>query len=194
LNLLSDQNISGLTAAQLRYAINEMYARHGADFRDPEIKGWFAQFEWYRPRPGLSYDDTEKLFSYVETENVKRLGTYRDARRAGVPPTKPLTAGTQAPLANHATADRSRARPRQPPRLVYAPQPTYPYTARKEGVTGSGRFRIRFDARGNATSVDVIQSTGNRPLDMNTIYYLKFWRIAPGNKSELVVPISYVNP
>jgi tetratricopeptide (TPR) repeat protein len=89
LNRLSDQDVSGLTAAQLQYAINEMYARYGADFRDPEIKRWFTQFGWYQPRPGLSYDDTEKLFSYVETMNVKLLGTYRDARRAGVPPTKP---------------------------------------------------------------------------------------------------------
>jgi len=114
LNLLSDQEVSGLSPVQLRYAINEMSARHGADFRDPEIKRWFAQFAWYRPKLGLSYDDTERLFSYVETENVKLLGTYRDARKAGVSPTKPFTpatGATQPPPNNHATTETPQARP-----------------------------------------------------------------------------------
>ena len=197
LNLLTDQGVSGLTASQLRYAINEMYARHGADFRDREIKQWFTQFAWYRPQPGLNYDDAEKSFSYVETTNVKLLGAYRDARKTGVPPTKPLVAGTLATPAapdNQATSRAPQKSPTQPTKLVYAPQPTYPYTARKAGIKGSADFRIRFDEGGNANKVEIIKSTGNRPLDTNTIYYLKFWRIAPGNESELIVPISYTNP
>lgn len=79
-------------------------------------------------------------------------------------------------------------------KLVYAPQPVYPREAEQTGAKGSGRFRISFDESGNAKSVDVVNSTGNRLLDSNTIDTLKRWRAAPGNASEIVVPITYRNP
>jgi TonB family protein len=77
------------------------------------------------------------------------------------------------------------------PKIVYAPTPTYPAEADKMSVTGSGRFKITFDERGNARSVDTVQSTGNRILDSNTINALKRWRAAPGMASSVVVPIDY---
>src|SRR5262249_22491267 len=36
--MMTSWEIENLTLVQLRYAINEMYARHGADFLDKEIK------------------------------------------------------------------------------------------------------------------------------------------------------------
>ncbi len=79
-------------------------------------------------------------------------------------------------------------------RLVYAPQPTYPYTARKALVTGSGRFRITFNEEGKAELVETVESTGNRPLDWNTMDTLAQWRAVPGKTWEIVVPITYTNP
>jgi hypothetical protein len=77
--LLTPEEIQNLNAEKLRYAINEMYARHGADFKDPNIKQWFLQFPWYRPVTDLSYDDAEQSFSDIEKQNVLLLGTYRNS-------------------------------------------------------------------------------------------------------------------
>ena len=50
-----------------------MYARHGADFLDKEIKRHFSTFEWYHPNSGQTYDETEKLFGTIELYNLKLL-------------------------------------------------------------------------------------------------------------------------
>jgi TonB family protein len=80
------------------------------------------------------------------------------------------------------------------PRVVYAPRPTYPDEANRTGAKGSGRFSITFDELGNAKSVEVIESTGDRLLDANTTITLKRWRAAPGNGGKTVVPITYTKP
>jgi len=79
-------------------------------------------------------------------------------------------------------------------RLTFAPQPAYPPEARQNRITGSGRFRIQFDAQGKATSVDIVQTTGYRILDTATINTLKRWRTTAGTPSTIVVPITYTKP
>jgi TonB family protein len=182
--LMTSWEVDSWAPAQLQDAINEMYARHGADFPDKQIKRQFTAFEWYHPRSGQTYDQTEKLFSTIELDNLKLLGAYRDARKAGVPPRS--TSGGSSPPSDstqHKTAGK--------PKIVYAPRPTYPPKTDKMHVTGSGRFKITFDERGNTKSVELVQSTGDRTLDSNTIKTLKLWRAAPGNPFYVVVPIDY---
>lgn len=67
----------------IRYAINEMFARHGADFPKAEIKRHFQQFAWYRPRSGLDFDQIENGFSEIERDNLKLLGGLRDFKKDG---------------------------------------------------------------------------------------------------------------
>ena len=43
-----------LELSDLRYAINEMLARHGANFKDAKVRQTFAEFSWYEPRTDLS--------------------------------------------------------------------------------------------------------------------------------------------
>ena len=77
---------------KLRYAINEMYARRGADFRDKDIKKWFQRFAWYHPSPGASYEDVERDFTDIEKRNQDLLGAYRNTRKgfASTPPVSSL--------------------------------------------------------------------------------------------------------
>ena len=182
--MVPSQEVERWTPEQLRYAINEMYARHGADFLDKQIKRQFSTFEWYHPRSGQTYDETEKLFSPVEQYNLQLLGFYRDAREAGPSPGSP-SGGSSPP------GDSTQPQTARKPKFLYAPHPTYPPNADKMHVTGSGRFKITFDERGNAKSVEIVQSTGNRALDSNTIKTLKLWRVAPGSPFYVVVPIDY---
>jgi TonB family protein len=80
------------------------------------------------------------------------------------------------------------------PRLLQAPPPSYPSEANQQGAAGSGRFSIEFDVQGNATSVEIVQSTGNRILDANTISTLKRWHAVAGHPGKMVVPITYTKP
>jgi hypothetical protein len=97
--LLQAVDIQGWDDAKLRYAINEMYARHGADFKDKKIKAWFQKFDWYRPKAEQTYDAVELEFTDIEKENVKLLGAARQqpptAAEAAVPatPTTPVSEG-----------------------------------------------------------------------------------------------------
>jgi hypothetical protein len=76
---LTPEEIQDWSVEKLRYAINEMYARHGADFKDMDIRKWFSQFSWYTPSVGKTYDLAEAEFSAIEAANVKLLGTTRQS-------------------------------------------------------------------------------------------------------------------
>jgi hypothetical protein len=76
-NLLTDTDLRKMTAEDLRYAINEMYARHGAWFNNAEVRANFIGASWYRPKKGLSFDEIEKEFSSTELNNLHILSTRR---------------------------------------------------------------------------------------------------------------------
>jgi hypothetical protein len=75
-----DVNESSLD--EINYAINEMYARHGVDFKDKKVTGQFSDFSWYQPRPGFGPNDAETEFSDLEKSNLKTLQRCRDAKIA----------------------------------------------------------------------------------------------------------------
>lgn len=83
LRSLSVDDLRHLSLEELQYAVNEMFARRGAEFPKAEIKRHFQQFTWYRPRPGLDFDQVEADFSELERENLKRLGVAREAKKSG---------------------------------------------------------------------------------------------------------------
>lgn len=66
---LTDTDIDWMTPTQLRYAKNEIYARHGRKFKDKELQEWFDSQEWYdgyiEPE-----DFDESVFSEIEKENI----------------------------------------------------------------------------------------------------------------------------
>ena len=72
-----------LELSDIRYAINEMLARHGATFHDASVKKTFSAFSWYQPRTDISSDEIEKSeFSDVEKHNIAALRRARDAKVA----------------------------------------------------------------------------------------------------------------
>jgi hypothetical protein len=72
LQLLSDD--------KLQYAINEVYARHGAAF-DKKISSVFKKFPWYQPQPEVSLQEVEAALSSIETQNVKMLSLVRGTKQ-----------------------------------------------------------------------------------------------------------------
>ncbi len=51
---LSDSDVADWNFDEVRYAINEMYARHGYSFKSKTIRKQFSTFPWYRPISGRS--------------------------------------------------------------------------------------------------------------------------------------------
>jgi YARHG domain len=83
LRLLEENELSNWNSTNVRYAINEMYARRGYDFGDSqEVKRQFSKFSWYQPRAHLSMTEIESEFSDVERQNVKLLGKFRDVGKS----------------------------------------------------------------------------------------------------------------
>jgi hypothetical protein len=64
---LDEQEVAGLSRGDLRLARNEIYARNGRIFRNPEANEHFAQYAWYRP---VAY---EVALNPVEEANVDLL-------------------------------------------------------------------------------------------------------------------------
>lgn len=90
---------------RLQYAINEMFARRGADFGDKRVARWFQQFSWYRPQRDLSFDQVEAAMPQTERDNLKLLGNVRDAKRSTA----------QSPSAATRQSERHGVNPNFPP-------------------------------------------------------------------------------
>ena len=82
-------------------------------------------------------------------------------------------------------------RPTPKPRLVYAPAPAFPTGMSRSGTSGTGRFRLSFDARGNVTNVQVVQSTGNPYFDSSAIQTLRQWKSSPSQGWAATVPVTF---
>ena len=82
LDELTVPDVNESSLSEITYAINEMFARHGAEFKDRKVTKEFEQFSWYKARPGLSFDEIETEFSDLEKQNLKVLGRCRDAKLA----------------------------------------------------------------------------------------------------------------
>ena len=82
LDELAVPDVNESSVSEIIYAINEMYARHGADFKDKKVADQFSEFSWYKPRPGVTLADAEVEFSDLEKQNLKVLQRCRDAKVA----------------------------------------------------------------------------------------------------------------
>ena len=81
------------------------------------------------------------------------------------------------------------------PRVLYNPAPRYPYQGRllRSGpTTGSGKFRVTFDATGQVKNVQTMESTGQGLLDSAAIDALRHWRAEPGaHEWTVMVPVTF---
>lgn len=69
---LTAGDLAGLDADTLRYARNEIYARHGRRFNDPELQSYFDSKSWYQ---GIiaPEDFQESMLSDIEQKNAELI-------------------------------------------------------------------------------------------------------------------------
>jgi hypothetical protein len=82
LDELAVPDVNESSVIDINYAINEMFARHGAVFKDKEVIKEFTELPWYQPRPGVTLNQIETEFSDLEKQNLKVLRRCRDAKLA----------------------------------------------------------------------------------------------------------------
>lgn len=72
--------IKALSDADLKYAINEIYARHGYIFKSEDLKNYYKQFNWYHESvPAGQF--TTSMFNSTEHANVDAMQAERDSRK-----------------------------------------------------------------------------------------------------------------
>jgi hypothetical protein len=75
---LTAADLQGLSAAQLRLARNEIYARHGRMFTSPDLISYFSGKSWYHGTiPADSFD--ESTLNTYERHNVTLIQEAEDA-------------------------------------------------------------------------------------------------------------------
>ena len=72
--------VESMSEAQLNFAINEIYARHGLVFGEMNLRKHFLGLGWYKPKPDLSSAQVEATFSRLERQNAGLLAAERKAR------------------------------------------------------------------------------------------------------------------
>ena len=70
---LTVSDLKGLSAIELTYARNEIYARHGYVFQSPELNRYFEGMDWYEP--DTSFDGT---LTGVEKVNAGFISDYQN--------------------------------------------------------------------------------------------------------------------
>ena len=73
--VLSEAELNGLSAWELRVARNEIYARHGRTFQSSELQNYFNAQSWYQA--SSSYDDSQ--LSQTELKNAKLIADYESS-------------------------------------------------------------------------------------------------------------------
>ena len=69
----SENDLMSLSAKELTYLRNSIYARHGYVFKSQELNNYFKQFEWYHPDSNV----TEAALNGVEKINAEFIRNYQ---------------------------------------------------------------------------------------------------------------------
>ena len=72
--LLTAEDVSHLSASELRIARNEIYARHGRRFQSADLQEYFNQRSWYEGSISPENFD-ESVLSDIEQKNAEFLST-----------------------------------------------------------------------------------------------------------------------
>lgn len=77
IKLLTEQDIAGFSAAKLRLARNEIFARHGRIFNSEDLKTYFESKSWYHGtiQPDVFDASLDSRINEIEKENVGLIKT-----------------------------------------------------------------------------------------------------------------------
>lgn len=74
--LLTEADLAGKSADELRIARNEIYARHGRKFKDASLQNYFSKCAWYSINDSYNYSDDAANLNSIEQANAKFILQY----------------------------------------------------------------------------------------------------------------------
>lgn len=74
-----ERDLDGLFPEVARRLRNEIFARHGRTFKDPNLQSYFASQEWYHANPGFDL----AMLTPIERVNVRVIQHYEARARLG---------------------------------------------------------------------------------------------------------------
>lgn len=78
--VITEVDLSKLNETELKYAYEEIFARHGKIYSDANFKKYFNSKEWYSPNPSFAESDLTNL----EIENATFISNYISMNQAPV--------------------------------------------------------------------------------------------------------------
>jgi len=75
--LLTKEELEGMPADKLRYARNEIFARHGRLFDSAGLQEYFEEKDWYEGSVEPE-DFSDSMLNEVEKENISRIKAWED--------------------------------------------------------------------------------------------------------------------
>ncbi len=107
---LSREEIQDWNLARVKSEINQIYARQGVVFPKQEIQSHFEKQAWYKPVPGLTFDQAEEGFSTEERHDIEALADRRTLLTGGNQPQTALPVSEPLGLDLVTTWDAARVR------------------------------------------------------------------------------------
>gem|GEM_PF-6904617 len=81
MRVMQSEEVQDWPEEKLQYAINEVFARHGAKFGNKKLFEWFSQFTWYKPQANITFEQIENSLPDIELQNLKTIGYVRTIKR-----------------------------------------------------------------------------------------------------------------
>jgi hypothetical protein len=82
--LIQPGELGPLSLGELELMRNEIYARHGWIFRRPDLRNYFGNQPWYRPRSDNAYYSNRQVeaeLTPIERRNLQIIGSRENALR-----------------------------------------------------------------------------------------------------------------
>lgn len=139
---------------------------------------------------GLEETQTDESAAYASRAAVSEdEGNGREAGDSAGPGEGSGTGGGEGlKTGSGRNGDASGGNAVEAPRILSAPDPVYPESARRRGVEGTVTAGLLIDADGGVTEVWVESSSGDGALDEAALAAVRRWRFAPARQNG--VPVS----
>lgn len=79
--LLTEADLKGKTARELYVGRNEIYARHGRQFKDKELQTYFASCSWYKIKSSYDTSNDAANLNSIEIANANLIKAYEETHQ-----------------------------------------------------------------------------------------------------------------
>ncbi len=76
--ILTEADLAGKTANELRLGRNEIYARHGRKFNDSSLQSYFNSCSWYKAKSSYNYSNDSANLNSIEKKNINIIKEYEN--------------------------------------------------------------------------------------------------------------------